>query len=333
MAEPKLLTKKLATSSNSLRNVAVVIPAYNVAEHILGVISAIPKEIKNVIVVDDACPQGSGKKVQKQFKKKVKVVFHASNQGVGGAMISGYKEALATTEAQIVVKIDGDGQMDPAQIKRLITPIVNQRADYTKGNRFDSIEDLEQMPRLRLFGNAVLSLFAKVSSGYWNVTDPTNGFTAIHRSVLEKIRLEKVRKSFFFENDMLFRLSLVRAVVQDVPMAAKYGNEKSNLKIWKVIREFPGRYLANFIKRVIYQYYLREWSPASIELPLGLILFLFGAVAGVTNWMDASTAGLPATAGQVMIAALPILIGSQLLLAFVNFDISSSPRNPRHLGD
>ena len=323
----------IKSGSNPLSKVAVVIPAYNVSDHILGVISGIPREIKNIIVVDDACPQGSGNKVQKHFKNKVRVIFHSSNQGVGGAMISGYKAALAETDAQIIVKIDGDGQMDPAQISRLISPIVNQRADYTKGNRFDSIEDLEQMPRLRLFGNAILSLLAKVSSGYWNVTDPTNGFTAIHRSVLEKIRLEKVRKSFFFENDLLFRLSLVRAVVQDVPMAAKYGNEKSNLKIWKVVREFPGRYLANFVKRVIYQYYLREWSPASIELPLGLLLFNFGTVAGVTNWLDASAAGLPATAGQVMIAALPILIGSQLLLAFVNFDISSSPRNPRHLGD
>lgn len=324
-------TKK--PSNNPLSKVAVVIPAYKVADHILRVVSSIPREIKNIIVVDDACPQGSGDLVQKKFKNKVKVIFHSSNQGVGGAMVTGYKAALAETNSQIIIKIDGDGQMDLKQIERLLHPIVNQRADYTKGNRFDSIEDLEQMPRLRLFGNAFLSLFAKVSTGYWNVTDPTNGFTAIHRSVLEKIKLEKVRKSFFFENDMLFRLSLVRAVVQDVPMAAKYGTEKSNLRIWSVVREFPGRYLANFGKRVIYQYYLREWSPASVELPLGFLLLVFGSVAGINNWIDASSAGLPATAGQVMISALPILIGSQLLLAFVNFDISNTPRTPRQISD
>ena len=318
------------TNSNlPLAEVAVIIPAYNVADQIIDVISAIPKEIKNIIVVDDACPQGSGNKVQQRFNKRVRVVFHTTNQGVGGAMITGYKTALSETDAQILVKLDGDGQMNPAQISRLISPIVKERADYTKGNRFDSIEDLEQMPKLRLFGNAILSLLAKISSGYWYVTDPTNGFTAIHRSVLQKIKLEKVRKSFFFENDMLFRLSLVRAVVQDVSMTAQYGDEKSNLRVWKVIWEFPVRYLVNFWKRVIYQYYLREWSPASIELPLGLALFAFGATAGVNNWTEASAAGLPATAGQVMIAALPILVGSQLLLAFLSFDITSSPKIPR----
>lgn len=318
--------------SQWLAEVAVVIPAYNVADYIVEVIASLPSQIKNVIVVDDACPQSSGNKVRIAFKKekRVRVVQHAQNQGVGGAMVTGYKLALAETDAKFIVKVDGDGQMDTSQILRLIGPIVNQRADYTKGNRFDSIEDLEQMPRLRLIGNAVLSLFAKVSSGYWQVTDPTNGFTAIHRSVLAKLQLSKVRTSFFFENDMLFRLSLVRAVVQDVPMPARYGTERSNLRIWKTVAEFPGRYLANFCKRVIYQYYLREWSPASVELPLGVFLTIWGTAAGVVSWMESSSAGLAATAGQVMLAALPIIIGFQLLLAFVNFDISNTPKAPRH---
>ena len=318
--------------SNQLSEVAVVIPAYNVVSQILQVLDRIPKEITKVFVVDDACPQGSGLLVKAKFKSpRVIVIQHETNQGVGGAMITGYRAALEQSDKSIIVKMDGDGQMDSSLIGKLIGPIVRGQADYTKGNRFDSIEDLEQMPKIRILGNAALSLFSKISSGYWNITDPTNGFTAIHRDVLEKIKLDKVRKTFFFESDMLFRLSLTRAVVQDVPIPARYGNEKSNLKISKVLGEFPKRYLANFGKRVIYQYYLREWSAASIELPLGLLLFTFGAVSGVVNWLQASEAGVPATAGQVMIAALPLIVGSQLLLAFVNFDISSRLRAPSRL--
>jgi glycosyltransferase involved in cell wall biosynthesis len=316
----------ISKRSYSLSSVAVVIPAYNVANQIASVLSSIPKEIKHIIVVDDACPEGSGDNVEKQFKSKVKVIRHSHNQGVGGAMISGYRHLLAETDAQVIVKLDGDGQMDPADIHKLIQPIVLGYADYTKGNRFDSIEDLEQMPKLRILGNAVLSFFSKVSSGYWNVTDPTNGFTAIRRETLEKISLEKIRKSFFFESDMLFRLALSRAVVEDVALPARYGGEKSNLKIRKVLAEFPKRYLANFGKRIIYQYYLREWSPASFELPLGLVSLFSGLFAGASFWIQNSQVGTFASAGQSMLASLPVIVGTQLLLAFVNYDISNLPR-------
>lgn len=313
----------------SLSNVAIVIPAYNVAEHIVGVLSSIPKEVPNVILVDDACPQNSGDYAKANFKSKALTILkHEINQGVGGAMITGYKFALEQTDAEIIVKLDGDGQMDPRDITRVIAPIVRGEADYAKGNRFDSIEDLEQMPKLRIFGNAILSFLSKVSSGYWNVTDPTNGFTAVRRLTLVKINLSKIRKSFFFESDMLFRLALVRAVVQDVPLPARYGNEKSNLKIRKIMAEFPKRYLANFGKRIIYQYYLREWSPASFELPLGLIFLFSGLIAGASFWVEHSQIGTFASAGQVMLASLPVIVGTQLLLAFVNYDITNLPRRP-----
>jgi glycosyltransferase involved in cell wall biosynthesis len=320
--------RRASRGNQNLNRLAVIVPAFNVAEHIVEVISSIPKEIRQVIVVDDACPEESGKKVQRKFKNRVKVIYHSTNQGVGGAMITGYRHVLDETDAEIIVKLDGDGQMDPADIHKLIQPIVLGYADYTKGNRFDSIEDLEQMPRLRIFGNAVLSFFSKVSSGYWNVTDPTNGFTAIRRQTLERISLEKIRKSYFFESDMLFRLALVRAVVQDVAFPARYGEEKSNIKIRKVLAEFPKRYLVNLCKRIIYQYYLREWSPATFELPLGLLSLNFGIVAGTLLWAQNSQFGAFANAGQVMLASLPIIVGTQLLLAFLNYDINNLPRRP-----
>ena len=313
-------------------SVAVVVPAYKVKDSILEVIDLMPSFVRHVVVVDDGCPQASGQFVlDSNSDDRVSVVFNGNNQGVGGAMITGYKWVLENTDADIVVKVDGDGQMDPRRIAALISPIASKEADYTKGNRFDSLEDLEQMPRIRIFGNAVLSIFSKFSSGYWNITDPTNGFTAIHTSVLQRVRLEKLRKGFFFESDMLFRLSIIRAVVVDVPMSAQYGLEKSNLNIRKVIREFPQRHLVNLLKRTFYNYYLREWTVASFELPLGLILFFWGLGFGITSWVSASAAGVPATTGQVMLSAVPVILGFQLMLAFLNYDVSSVPRRPRQL--
>jgi glycosyltransferase involved in cell wall biosynthesis len=311
--------------------VAVVIPAYRVSQHIVEVLEGIGPEVAHVIVVDDACPDSSGDVVEGWAKgrdARIRLVRNKANEGVGGAMIAGYREALKT-DAEIIVKVDGDGQMDTSRIKNLIAPIVRGQADYAKGNRFDSLEDLEQMPKIRIFGNAVLSLMSKFSTGYWQITDPTNGFTAIHRRVLERVRLEKLRRGFFFESDMLFRLAIIRAVVVDVPMAAQYGVEKSNLNIRRVIFEFPYRHTVNALKRTFYNYYLREWNVASFELPLGFALLIFGTSFGISSWAQASAAGVAATTGQVMLSAVPVILGAQLLLAFLSYDVSSEPRRPR----
>ena len=307
--------------------IAVVIPAYKVSSTILSVLGSIPDYISDIIVVDDSCPEDSGKIVEESISDpRIRVLFNESNLGVGGAVVRGYSAALAETNCDVVVKLDGDGQMNPMEIERLITPILKLEADYSKGNRFDSLEDLEKMPRLRIFGNAALSLMSKFSTGYWDINDPTNGFTAISRAALQKIALAKVRKSFFFESDMLFRLSLIRAVVLDLPMQAIYGSEKSNLKIWKAFLEFPGRHAANTLKRIFYNYYLREWNVASLELPAGIIAIVFGATYGATTWARLGALGIPATAGQTLIAAVPIILGFQLLLSFLNYDVSSVPR-------
>ena len=312
-----------------MQNIAVVIPSYRVTQHILEVLEGIGPEISQIFVVDDACPDNSGDFVEKHSKdKRVKVLRHSENQGVGGAVITGYRAALEAG-ADIVVKVDGDGQMNPALIPNLIAPILAGEADYAKGNRFDSLEDLYEMPRVRILGNAVLSLWSKQSTGYWRITDPTNGFTAIHRKALENIHLDKLRKTYFFESDMLFRLSIINAVVTDVPMKAVYGDEKSHLKIRKVLVEFPFRHTVNLLKRVFYRYYLREWSIASIELPVGLSLLVFGLWFGIASFIDASGAGRATTAGQVTVAAIGIILGVQFLLSFLAYDVQSEPKIPR----
>jgi glycosyltransferase involved in cell wall biosynthesis len=310
--------------------IAVVIPAYRVTAHILDVISEIGKEVSQIFVVDDACPEGSGALVSEKCNdKRVVVVTHSENQGVGGAVITGYRAALEAG-ADIVVKVDGDGQMDPAMITDLIQPIVDGNTDYTKGNRFDSLVGLREMPGIRVLGNGVLSLMSKVSSGYWNVTDPTNGFTAIHRDVLKALPLDMISKRFFFESDMLFRLSILRAVVWDVPMEARYGNEKSNLSVLKALFEFPRKHFVRFHKRLFYNYYLRDMSAASLELPLGAALGWFGFIFGITKFAESVQTQVAATAGTVMLSAVPVILGFQLVLAFLSHDIASVPKRVKH---
>lgn len=315
-----------------MAKIAVVIPAYKVSNHIIEVVTEIGKDVDAIYVVDDACPEESGKLVSSKIKdKRVRVITHSSNQGVGGAVISGYKAALKDG-ADVIVKLDGDGQMDPALIKDLVFPIVEGKADYTKGNRFDSITGLRQMPGIRIFGNGALSLMTKISTGYWNVTDPTNGFTAIHSEVLAGIDMEMLSKRFFFESDLLFRLSLARAVVWDIPMESRYGTEKSNLKISRALFEFTFKHGVNFHKRLFYNYYLREMSAASIELPLGILMSWWGLLFGIAKYVESLESGTPATAGTVMLSAVPLILGIQLILAFVSYDIASVPKRVRHKG-
>lgn len=310
--------------------IAVVIPSYKVKKHILGVIESIGPSVCTIYVVDDKCPENTGSYVRENTKdSRVIVLFNEKNKGVGGAVMCGYRRAC-NDGVDIVVKIDGDGQMDPSIIPNFVNPIINGYADYTKGNRFYNIETVIKMPKVRLFGNAVLSFMTKISSGYWNLFDPTNGYTAIHRDVLCNLPLDKISNRYFFESDMLFRLNTLRAVVVDIAMDAKYGDEISNLKISRVVGDFTFKHARNFFKRICYNYYLRDMSLASIELPIGVLFFSFGIVNGICNWIEAIQSGIPATSGTVMLAGLPVILGLQLILSFIGFDISNTPKKVFH---
>ncbi|WP_386077632.1 glycosyltransferase family 2 protein [Vreelandella sp. F11] len=313
-----------------LQEIAVVIPTYKARNHILGVINEIGPEVTRIYVIDDCCPDGSGDFVEANCKDdRVSVIRHLENQGVGGATMTGYKAAIENG-MDILVKIDSDGQMDPALIMDFVAPITSGEADYTKGNRFFDLEKVSSMPKIRLFGNAMLSLMCKLSSGYWNLFDPTNGYTAIHADVARHLPFNKISRRYFFETDTLFRLNTLRAVVIDVPMEAKYGDEVSNLKISKIVGEFFLKHVRNFSKRIFYNYFLRDMSLASIELPAGLALLGFGSFYGGYHWITSIQTGITTPAGTVMLSAMPVLIGLQLILGFLSYDISSLPRRPIH---
>jgi dolichol-phosphate mannosyltransferase len=305
--------------------IAVVIPAYKVANTIKELILSMPDTIDYFIVIDDKCPHFSGKEAEKLNRENLIVIFHELNQGVGGALITGYKKALELG-CEIIIKIDGDGQMDPGHINSLIEPLIKNEADYTKGNRFQDFKALKSMPKIRLFGNSGLSFLVKLASGYWNIIDPTNGYTAIHRRVLEKLNLQKISKRYFFESDMLIHLNIINAVVKDISIPSRYAEEKSSLSIKKVIFEFPPKLLKGLVERIFLKYFIYDFNMASVYILLGLPMFFLSVFWGIIEWIDSVITGIPRSAGTIMLVALPIIISLQMLLQAVNIDIYSIPK-------
>jgi dolichol-phosphate mannosyltransferase len=316
---------------DSQRVIAVVIPCYKVTAHICDVVARIGPEVSLIFAVDDGCPDHSGQFIANECRDpRLKVIFHDQNKGVGGAVLTGYRSALEAG-ADVVVKVDGDGQMDPALILGIAGPILNGRADYSKGNRFHSIWNVRQMPRIRLFGNAALSFLTKLSSGYWSIFDPANGYTAIHRTALERLELSNISERYFFESDMLINLGNIRAVVVDVPMEARYADETSHLRIREVLGQFFTKNLRELAKRVLYTYFMRDFSLASMQLLFGIAMLCFGAGFGAFGWYQSISTGSVASTGTVMLATLPVILGFQLILSFLGFDMANEPKLPIQL--
>ena len=314
----------------------MVVPCYRVAGPVLGVLARVGPEVARVYCVDDACPEGSGRRIRESVvDPRVEVLFNPTNLGVGGATMVGYRRAVEDG-ADVIVKIDGDGQMDPALLPQLVAPVLAGHADYAKGNRFWDLDHIGRMPLVRRLGNLGLSFMAKASTGYWQVFDPTNGYTAIHARVLEWLPLERVSQRYFFESDLLFRLGTLRAVVVDVPMDARYGDQASSLRPWRVVGEFAWKHLRNVVKRLGYNYFLRDLSIASLQLVAALALLGFAATFGGWQWWWHAKAGITAPLGTVMLAALPAVMGFQLLLSFIGYDMAGVPSRavwpmlPRH---
>ncbi len=311
--------------------IAVAIPCYKVTRHVLEVIQAIGPEVEAIYAVDDACPDGSGRFIEEHNRDpRVRVLYNPENRGVGGAIVTAYQAAMAD-RMDIVVKIDGDGQMNPALLPSFVRPLLQGRADYTKGNRFFRPESVQGMPPVRLFGNAMLSFLTKLSCGYWNVMDPTNGYTAVRTSVLAELPLDKLEQRYFFETDMLFRLNTVRAVVKDIPMDSVYANEESNLKVGRVLPEFLKKHISRLWRRYVYNYLVRDFNVGTLYSLSGVLLLLAGTAFGTWHWVSGNFNSHPATSGTVMLAALPVLIGIQSLIAFLHYDVSNVPTEPLSL--
>jgi dolichol-phosphate mannosyltransferase len=291
--------------------VAVVIPCYRVTRHILPLLAEFGPGVERIYCVDDCCPDGSGDLVERTCSDpRVTVLRNPVNLGVGGAVLNGYRRAIEEG-ATVIVKVDGD-------------------ADYTKGNRFFDLRGIRSMPMLRRVGNLGLSFMAKASTGYWDLFDPTNGYTAIHAEIARRLPFDSISTRYFFESDILFRLNVMRAKVLDVPMDARYADEVSGLKVSKIVGEFFVKHLRNVVKRIGYNYFLRDMSMASIELLIGLPMLLFGTAFGLYHWVHSAEDRLFSPLGTIMLAALSVMLGLQLLLAFLSHETSAMPRHALH---
>lgn len=305
--------------------IVVVVPAYNEQAFILSVIETMPKFVDHIVVVDDCSSDDTYRVVSNAGDKRTILLSTPRNLGVGGATVLGYRQAL-DLDCDIVVKMDGDGQMSPDYLPQLLDAIIEQGFDYAKGNRFLIPEFLPVMPKLRLIGNIALTFMTKLATGYWNVFDPQNGYLAIKAELLRKINLESLHKRFFFENDMLVQLSLLDARVKDVPIPARYGRETSSLNLLQIIVTFPLLLFHRFWRRIWHNYVVRDFSPIALFLILGVALLGWGTLFGLYTWARSAITGEFASTGTVMIAVLPFFIGFQLVLQAIVLDIQHAPR-------
>jgi glycosyltransferase involved in cell wall biosynthesis len=286
-----------------------------------------PHDISYIIAVNDCSSDETECILLKLQEENKRLIYlrHEGNQGVGGAMLTGFRKALEL-DSDITIKMDGDGQMEHANIHRLIKPIQQGLADFSKGNRFRDFKALKNMPAFRRFGNLGLSFLIKAASGYWNVFDPTNGFIAIHKEALSAINFNKIHKRYFFESSLLIELYYANAVICEVPMKAQYADERSNLSISKTLFEFPPKLLYAFIRRIVLKYFLFDFNIASLYILFGLPVFLFGALYGIINYIKYASSHLPAPTGTVVIPTLLIILGFQLLLSAANYDVGNYPK-------
>ena len=269
------------------------------------VLGGLPRYVKHIIVVDDASPDKTSDVVGALARKdrRITLLPHESNQGVGGAMRTGFQKALELG-AQIVVKVDGDNQMDLTYLPDML------------------------MPLIRRIGNLGLGFLTKAATGYWNIFDPTNGYVAIRASVLAQLPLQKIDRTFFFETSMLANLYMVGAVIKDVPMPARYHGEISNLSVRRTLIEFPFKLMKTLLRRIVVKYMIYDFSMASIYLITSIPLLLFGLIFGIVKWVDYASRNIPAPTGTVMLPTLSVLLGIQFLVAAIEIDLRSTPKEP-----
>ncbi|WP_299251687.1 glycosyltransferase family 2 protein [uncultured Lacinutrix sp.] len=308
----------------NLNKVAVVIPYYNASKHIVKVLSKLPNIVYKVYIVDDCSLEALPKEALSAFSN-VEYIKHEKNLGVGGATKTGFVKAI-DDNIDIVIKVDADDQMDTSYIKDLIAPLVSGKASYAKGNRFRDFKALKKMPFTRKIGNLGLSFLTKAATGYWNNFDPTNGFFAIKTETLKRLDFDEISNRYYFETSLISQLYFQDAVIKDVAMPAIYADEKSSMNVWKMPFVFFPKLIKTFINRLFKAYFVYDFNISSIYILIGTPLFLFGFIYGIYNWWFYSSQAVFAPTGTIMLVTLTIIVGFQLLLQAVHYDITKAPK-------
>ena len=303
--------------------IAAVVPAYKEEKMIARVIETMPAFVDHIVIVDDCSPDATSDAARAVGDPRVTLIRHEENTGVGGAIITAHKAAMELG-SDVNVVMAGDAQMDPKHLPDLLNKVTDDGFGFAKANRFYAAESFQGMPGYRVFGNVVLSFMTKLASGYWNLFDPQNGYTAVRTEVLRRVQLDRIAQRYSFENDLLIKLNILRVSATDVPIPALYGDEVSSIKLRKVIPELLNRLTVGYWSRIWYRYVLWSFSPIALLLFLGIFLTLIGV--GVSIWvMFQIAASVVATAATVMLAALPLMIGIQCLLTALQLDIQATP--------
>ena len=265
------------------KTIAVVVPCYNEETQIERVIKTMPEFVDKIVVIDDFSDDRTAEIVESLAKtdSKIELIKETQNRGCGGALAAGYIWAR-NNDFDIVVRMDGDGQMDPSELKLLLNPVVNGETDYAKGNRLFSGEAFEMIPKARYFGNAVLSLLTKIASGYWHVADSQSGYTAMNNNILKTLDWRFMYTRYGQPNHLLIMLNVYNFRVRDISIKPVYGvGEKSGMKVRKVIFTLSWLLLKNFLWRMREKYFIRDFHPLIFFYILGfsfsiLTLILFG---------------------------------------------------------
>ncbi len=303
------------------QKIAVAIPCYKVEQHLEQVVSGLPPLIDIILLVDDCSPDGTPALVDRLADgSRIVAIHHPQNKGVGGAMKTAFRKAMEM-EADVVVKLDGDGQMDASYIAPLVEAL--EGADFAKGNRLFNRQMLRRMPAIRRIGNMGVGFMVKAASGYWNVSDPVNGFFAIRTKTLRQMDLDRVADRYFFESSMLIEMHYTGAHISEVNMPAIYGDEHSNLSIRKTLFSFPPRLVVAWLRRLHLSYFVYDFNICSLYILVGLPSFLFGLIFGLCEWIHYASISSPSPTGTIMVAVLTFILGFQMLLSAAQYDITA----------
>ncbi len=310
------------------KKIAVVIPAYNEELLIKQTINGIPTFIDKIIVVDDCSTDKTIEAISfllSQQPERIVLLKHMSNQGVGGAIASGYIWCREQ-DIDIAIVMAGDAQMDPADLPALLEPILNEKYDYTKGNRLYTGDAWNLIPRVRYLGNAAMSLLTKIASGYWQVADSQSGYTAINRKALLTIDWSKMYKRYGQPNDLLVRLNVYDFKVCDVPIRPIYNiGEKSGIKPIQMIPQLSYLLLKLFLWRMLQKYIIRDFHPLVFFYLFGFLLFLPGFLLGIWLVIYRVFIGYVSMTSALFSAFL-LISGVQFLLFAMWFDMDNNSR-------
>jgi glycosyltransferase involved in cell wall biosynthesis len=304
------------------KTIAVVVPAYNEERLIGKTLQWIPAFVDHIVVVDDASRDQTGDVVWSHQKGDPRIVYlrHERNEGVGGAIATGYKWAREKN-VDITAVMAGDAQMDPADLPKLIDPVVEGTADYSKGNRLFTGKAWRVIPKTRYFGNALLSFLTKIASGYWHVADSQSGYTAVNLEVLKTINLDTIYKRYGMPNDFLVRLNVYQFRVKDVPVNPVYGiGERSGIKIYRIVFTLSLLLIKLFIWRLKEKYVIRDFHPLVLFYLLGFVLTPIGVLFGLYLLGLRIFVG-PVAATSALFAAFFAISGLQSLFFAMWFDM------------